>query len=780
MAFLFTISRMKAFLIRHKKGLIAAAALLVATTLGVYLWLPSFLKSVTEEKLSELLSRQVTIGSVSVAPNELSVTIRNFRIIQADQSNLLHIGNLKANLSIASVAARVPILDELLIESPAIALSRDAKGRLNIADLVKTFAKPSPTPSEPARFAVHNIRLTGGRVDFKDDVAGKIHHLESLAINIPVIANHPTDQKIWTEPHVSGKLNGGVFSIDGKTELFGKRKEATIQLAIQNLDLTGIEKYAGIMPDLSVLSGALSANMDIRFIQEEKNPASVTVSGDLALADFNVLDRISASEIVRGKSVKVSKLQVALNPFAASMDAVDIDGLFFRPTLLPDGRLNLTGAHQEEPKTPTDKAKLNQQQAPAEKEMVAHGSAKMSSAPVQIPGKKLPIDIGKITLTNSSMIFNDQFNKPNFRASVSSLKGSIGKLSAGTKTPVELSGLIDRTAPLKIQGRIDPFNSDIFVDLAVKAKGIEMPPLSSYSIKYLAYPIEKGKLSLDLQYQVEKGQLKANNKIFLDQLTLGERVESPDALSIPVTLAVALLKNTRGEIDINLPISGSINDPQFRIAPIVFKALLNLIVKAATAPFTVLASIFGGGADLSSITFAPGLSRIEPQAEATMAAIAKAMIDRPALKLEITGVASSATDVAGSKRNLLMRRVRAEKASDLASKGTSPTALKDVEVSPDEYPKYLARVYSKADIKKPRNIVGFAKSLPVPEMETRLLESMTVNEGDLMAIADARGRNARTFLANQGVPTERVFVLTSRLEADKDKPIEGKAEFALK
>jgi hypothetical protein len=380
------------------------------------------------------------------------------------------------------------------------------------------------------------------------------------------------------------------------------------------------------------------------------------------------------------------------------------------------------------------------------------------------------------------MIFNDQFTKPNFRVSVSNLKGSIGRLSAGTQTPVELSGLFDRSAPLEIRGRIDPFASDMFVDLAVTAKGIEMPPLTSYSVKYLAYPIEKGKLSVDLQYRLEGGMLQANNKIFLDQLTLGDRIESPNALSIPLTLAVALLKNMRGEIDINLPISGSINDPQFKIGPVIFKAFLNLIVKAATAPFTLLASLFGGGADLSSIAFAPGSSRIEPAAQSSMAAIAKAMLDRPALRLEITGIASAAADIAGAKRNVLLRRIRSEKMSELTAKGAAPSSLRDVDLSPDEYSKYLARVYSKADIKKPRNAIGLAKSLPDAEMENLLIDSITVTEADLLAIADARGRNARSYLTKEGVPAERVFVLTSRLDTgtDSDKATAGKAEFALK
>ena len=197
-------------------------------------------------------------------------------------------------------------------------------------------------------------------------------------------------------------------------------------------------------------------------------------------------------------------------------------------------------------------------------------------------------------------------------------------------------------------------------------------------------------------------------------------------------------------------------------------------MKAATAPFSLIASLFGGGADLSQIDFAPGLASISLESAKAIESVAKAMNDRPALKLEITGTANAAKDTDGAKKAILQRQVRAEKLAELAKKGESAAALRDIQVSPDEFPKYLTQVYKKAPFKKERNLMFMTKAQPVPEMERLLLENIQVADTELLALADQRSRAVRNQLVKQGVPAERVFVMGSKLgEA-------GRAEFSLR
>jgi hypothetical protein len=309
-----------------------------------------------------------------------------------------------------------------------------------------------------------------------------------------------------------------------------------------------------------------------------------------------------------------------------------------------------------------------------------------------------------------------------------------------------------------------------------------MPAFSPYSGKYVGYAIEKGKLSVDVHYHIEKGELTAENNVFLDQLTFGEKVESPDALDIPVTLAVALLKNRRGEIDVHLPISGSINDPQFSIGAVIIKVIVNLLTKAATAPFTVLGSLFAGGEELSEIDFSPGRSEITAEAEKRLQALSKALIDRPALKLEITGEADPIHDPEALKRAILDRKVKARKLLENVKKGEGSNSLDDIQLSPDEYAKYLTLAYKEEKFDKPKNVIGLAKSLPVPEMEQLMLANISAGVNEMRELAEVRAENARDWLIEKGtIPGDRIFMLEPKVLAEADsKKSASRVEFSLR
>ena len=196
---------------------------------------------------------------------------------------------------------------------------------------------------------------------------------------------------------------------------------------------------------------------------------------------------------------------------------------------------------------------------------------------------------------------------------------------------------VDGIAPVEVQGSIHPFASEFSLDLAGKARDIELPPLTPYSVKYAGYGIEKGKLAFDVHYRVENRKLAAENRLVLDQLTFGERVDSSTATKLPILRAVALLKDRHGVIDIQLPISGSLDDPQFSVGDLIGGVIANLITKAVTAPFALLASAFGSGEELSTLSFAPGSASIAHDAKKRIDTLGKALADRPTLKLDIGG-----------------------------------------------------------------------------------------------------------------------------------------------
>ncbi len=387
----------------------------------------------------------------------------------------------------------------------------------------------------------------------------------------------------------------------------------------------------------------------------------------------------------------------------------------------------------------------------------------------------LPIKIGKITVQGGDIRFTDNFIKPNYSANLKRIGGSISGLSsaAGSVATLALRGSYDNIAPLGITAKLNPLAPSPYLDLEADIKGIEMTSLSPYSGKYAGYAIEKGKLSLFVKYKIESGQLTAENRIFLDQLTFGDPVDSPEATKLPVTLAVALLKNRSGEIDINLPISGSLNDPEFSVGGLVVKVIVNLLMKAVTSPFALLGSVLGGGEELSNVEFDFGQAVITPASQPRLEKLAKALLDRPALRLEIEGRADPESDPEGLKRDRLATKVRALKREDLTKKGLESGSTDAVELGANEYPALLERVYRAEKFPKPRNLVGMVKGLPVEEMEKLILANSPVDEEDLRDLADRRAKVVRDWLLAHQVPGERLFMLPVKLAKS-----EGKADSA--
>ena len=404
------------------------------------------------------------------------------------------------------------------------------------------------------------------------------------------------------------------------------------------------------------------------------------------------------------------------------------------------------------------------------------------------------------------MFFSDRFVKPNYSANLSELTGKLSAFSSvpvsamaqgpghgaagvsGTAgvtgsaagvpgpadavaTPViapqmadlELRGRAEGTASLEILGKLNPLAKPLALDIKGKVRDLELAPLSPYSVKYAGYGIERGKLSVDIGYVVlPDGQLSATNNIILNQLTFGDKVDGAPN-SLPVKLAVALLADRHGVIDINLPISGSLNDPQFRLWPIIFKVIVNLIVKAITSPFSLLASAFGGGGDeLSMVGFAPGSATLGPDARVGLDKVAKALTDRPGLKMTVVGTASLEAEREAYKRERLKALLQAEKRRVAVAGGVAGQAATVGLVTDTEAPALLKEVYKRADMAKPRNLIGIAKDISANEMEALLLANISVTEDAMRELALQRGVAVKDYLAEKQLPPERLFLGAAR------------------
>jgi outer membrane protein OmpA-like peptidoglycan-associated protein len=302
--------------------------------------------------------------------------------------------------------------------------------------------------------------------------------------------------------------------------------------------------------------------------------------------------------------------------------------------------------------------------------------------------------------------------------------------------------------------------NDLFLDMQEKFNDIELSPVTPYSGTFLGYSIDKGKLFLDLKYHIENKKLDSQNKVFLDQFTLGKKVESTRATNLPVRLAVALLKDRKGEIHLDIPVTGRTDDPKFSVWGVVLQILKNLLVKAATSPFALLSSAFGGKEDFSAIHFAPGSSQLSDAEKEKIRKLAQALNDRPALKLEVAGYVDREQDPEGYRNELLTKKIRNEKFLALIKekKAAGGEISESVTVSPEEYPVYLKTVYKKEKFPKPRNMVGLVKDIPDAEMKKLILANTVVGEENLKTLARERATAVRTALVTDGkFPPERIF-----------------------
>jgi hypothetical protein len=571
----------------------------------------------------------------------------------------------------------------------------------------------------------------------------------------------------------------GTVAVDGSV---GLNPLATdLRVDAQRLDLVPLQPYVTDKVKILVSSGELRLKGRLGAREVAGGPPQISFAGQTNLGNFSSLDRATSEEFLKWKSLFVGGIQANVSPLRLEINEVALSDFYSRLIVYPNGTLNL-------------------------REMLAGGEAQLSpggaaaaeagESPAAAPVKKEPtsgsptaepasIAIGRVVLQGGNVNFTDLFIKPNYSANLTDLGGSVTGLSTepGTTADVEILGRLNRSAPLEIKGRVNPLTANPYLDLKAGVKDIELEPFTPYSGKYAGYAIEKGKLSFAVDYKIDNRKLKADNRLILDQLTFGEKVESPTATKLPVLLAVALLKDRNGVIDLNLPIGGSLDDPQFSVGRVILQVLVNLIAKAATSPFALLGAAFGGGEELSYVEFQPGLAALDDTAIDKLSKVGKALNDRPGLTLDISGRADSAADREGLKRYLLERAVKAEKVKDLIKRGESAPPLDQVAVEPPEYEQYLTRAYKEAKFPKPRNVIGLVKDLPVPEMEKLITTNTEITDDDLLQLASERAAAAQGYLINTAqVPADRVFLVSPKIERREgsDKGSTSRVQFSLK
>ncbi|HEY8609154.1 MAG TPA: DUF748 domain-containing protein [Noviherbaspirillum sp.] len=646
----------------------------------------------------------------------------------------------------------------------------------------KAGPKPGPkeasqeTPKEatgarPYQYAIDAVRISGWSARLEDGAQAQPASTTVAPLTLTVRNLSSAPGALAQVALDAGVNRTGRLAAEGSIALVPL--QADLRLDLKAVDLLPLQPYVTQHINLRMTRGNLNANGRLQLAMDKEQGLQGGFKGDAGLGNLATVEKDDNTDFLRWKTLAMSGVDLRLQPLALSIENVALDDFFARLIIDANGRINLQDVIRAAPAAAPA--------APAAAAAPAPAPAGTSTA--RAPAKNPPITVRKVTLQGGRVRFTDNFIKPNYSASLSQFGGVVSGLSSdpASSAAVDLRGEVNN-APLSVVGRLNPLRGDLFLDLKATVRGMELAPLSPYSGRYVGYGIEKGKMSFEVAYRIEERRLNAENRLVLDQLVFGDRIDSPDAPSLPVRFAAALLSDSNGVIDINLPIAGSFDDPQFSVGGLLLRVLGNVIVKAASQPFRLLGAMFGGGGEeeLSTLEFEAGRAQLRPDAESKLGTVARALAERPALKLDIAGRVDPRSDLPGLKRAAVDRKVRSLKARDLAAGGGEAPRPGSVSVTPEEYPDLLRRVYQEEPFDKPRNLLGLPKSLPVEEMERMIAEHAAPDQDDLVALGNQRAATVRNWLVRNGqVPAERIFLLAPRIGTPEGGQGGTRAELAL-
>lgn len=729
--------------------------------------------------------------SLSVRWREGRLALRRLRAAtNADKASSLKLEQLELSGVAGDLAERTAKIQRVAVNGVTLAANRSRSSDIGWASVLPAKAPsrggaPASAPASPEapwQFAVEALSLQKAGLQFTDEaVRPRVRlRLDDLRLDARNLSSNLGAPIEFT---LSSSIQGrGSAALQGT--VVPQPLAVKAQVRARRVNLTALAPYLSDRLNAAVNSIVVGANGRLEYAAAAQGrPQRAAWVGSAEVSDLEMTDKLNSADFLKWRRLAFRRINVSStgDTLEADLGDITLEDFFARVILNEQGRLNLTQIMVE----PGQEAGSITDDTPAAQSKPAEPPGEQADDGAAAPASKFPekIRVGEVRLARGNINFTDNFVKPNYRANLTDIEGSISAVSSTDTQPadVQVAAKLDGNATVDITGKLHPFGPRLYTDIRASAKGVDLPDLTPYAAKYAGYAIERGKLSMDVHYQIEDGKLQASNKIFLDQLTFGERVESPDALNLPVLLAVSLLKNSRGEIDIELPVSGSLDDPQFSIGGIIFRALINLIGRAVTAPFSLLAAAFGGsGEELSHIEFAPGSAVLDEEARKRIDVLVKALNDRPGLKLDVSGRADPKVDAEGLRKAGVEELIRAQQRAALRRGGEAPPDKDLPPLDAQQRATYLERAYKAAKIDKPRNALGFAKSLPGPEMESLLEASITVGPEQLRELAARRAQAVMSVLREAKLG-ERAFLIAPRVESKGEatgKPVG--VEFSLK
>ena len=745
-------------------------AVALYTILG-FVVLPAIIKSQILKRLPALTHRRVAVQEVKLNPYALSFTLRGLSLTETNGDEFASLGELYVNFQSISLLKWGFVFREIRLVRPSTKIVLLANGTFNFSNLLTSEGPPAARQSPPQRLplvVIDALKIQDGRFDFTDLSQKKPFHQRVGPINVRLT-------NFTTRPKEGSSYSITVTTDDGETIAWSGDLTVSPPHSAGTFQLAGlqIKKYAVYLEDAApvrILGGRVNVRTDYR-VDLTGGSASLAVSN--LVLDLDGLEAMATQP--RPARANIDKLRLSISGVTfdstsrnLAVAEIRLAGLESGVTLLPGTAATQTVVQASVPATSVTREPAT-------------------------PTGNFQVQIGEIALDNASFHFADDSINPHVESSVGQFTGTMKGLSSDINSvaAVSFKGKVNNYAPFWISGKINPLASNLFVDVAISLKQDALKPDSPYAAKYVGYPVDNGALSLDLRYYVSQGELKSENKVRVDQLQLGEASNSPDAIKLPVKLGIAVLQDRHGVIALDLPVNGRLDDPKFKLGPVIMQVFMNVMTKAMTKPFALLGSVFGGGEDLNHIAFEPGTADFVPGEAVKLDTLATALYERPQLKLGIIGSIDPVADRAALARQKLDRKLVELRAKELEASGQKVTSVDAVRLTPEDRQRLLKLAYAeamglvnprassaraaavvahlttrqnfeplrKAETAQQTNTPSTSQTPSLADMEAKLIEVADVTPADFTKLMEHRAAAVRAYLLQSGkVEPERITI----------------------
>ncbi|WP_027908024.1 DUF748 domain-containing protein [Pseudomonas taiwanensis] len=705
--------------------------------------------------------------------DKTSVRVAPFAIKAPDGRQLARLANLEVSDTSIDLAKQLVTVGKVRSEQLETWAAREKDGQLDWQKLFASqpakatpqekaepaAAEPTPEekatkePAKPWQVLLKDVQLRNYSVHLADRSQPEPVALDVGPLNLDLQGFDSLNQSPFTLKLDTGVGKQGKLQAAGQVNL--APVSAKLDVSTRDIDLRVAQSYISPFIRLELRSGMLGSDLKVDLKSTE--PLAFTVAGKAQVSQLHTLDTIKNRDFVKWQQVNVDGLSY-VHGDALAIDKVTLLQPYARFIINEDRTTNIDDLLIPQPAN-----------APA--------SAKAKAKPAGGGSDKpLGIHIGQIDINDGSANFADLTLTPNFATAIQQLNGQIGTIDNRRPSPakVDIKGKVDRYAPVTIKGALNPFNPLASLDIATSFKRVELTTLTPYSGKFAGFRIRKGRLNLDLHYLITNGQLKAENKVVVEQLQLGEKVDSPDAVDLPIRLAVALLKDTEGKISIELPVAGDLNNPQFSVMPIVWQTLRNLVLRAAQAPFKFIGGLIAGGGaeDLGSVAFAPGSSELSADAQAALDKLSAALKQRPELRLEIEGTSAQSSDGPLIAEQRLEREYQATWYKILQRRGDKvPANASMLVVDDSDKPAMLEGIYrNRLKQQPPAEWEQLSREERTAKLREAVIKSWAESTALLRTLGQERASSIKDYLVDKGkLEDDRVYFIDTNLgQAERD------------